>query len=134
MSSYGRHNKFQKEVMIYMQLHNPKLRIWNNATGAAYDMPSVKKLIKAIMSFKQGAVKEAIKDLRLIKYGKVGSADITGILPDGRRIEIEIKTGKAVQSKDQKIFQKIIEERNGVYLLVSDKLPIKEQVSYEHRC
>ena len=56
---------------------------------------------------------------RYQKYGKVGSADIMGILqPNGRHMELEAKTGTGRQSKEQKIHQQFVVERNGgLYIL-----------------
>ncbi len=55
-----------------------------------------------------------------IRYGLVGSADISGILRTGQRCEIEAKTGAGVQSKEQKNFQAMIAEYNGVYIVARD--------------
>ena len=68
-----------------------------------------------------------------VRFGIPGQADITGILPDGRRLEIEVKTpeelekirsGKIPPSKrqhiaEQKLFLKIINENNGVAFFAS---------------
>ena len=54
---------------------------------------------------------------RIIKFGRVGSADILGIHPSGLFLAIEVKTGNAIQSKQQKLFQKMIQERGGIYIL-----------------
>ena len=54
---------------------------------------------------------------RRVTFGVVGQADLTGILPDGRRLEIEVKSPTGVQSDDQKNYQKMIERYNGVYIL-----------------
>lgn len=54
---------------------------------------------------------------RFIKFGKKGAADITGLLKDGRRIEVECKVGSNKQSEDQVIFQRMIEINNGIYIL-----------------
>jgi hypothetical protein len=52
-------------------------------------------------------------------YGIIGSADITGILSTGRRLEIETKAGKGGRlSLDQQRFRQDIIENNGVYLIV----------------
>jgi hypothetical protein len=51
-------------------------------------------------------------------YGFPGSPDILGILPCGRYLGIEIKTGNAVQNKNQKKFERKIKESNGVYLII----------------
>lgn len=53
-----------------------------------------------------------------IRYGKVGSADIEGLLPDGRHLEIETKSKTGVHRNKQKDFQKMIERNNGLYLLI----------------
>jgi len=59
-------------------------------------------------------------DGRKVKFGLKGQADITGMMLDGRRLEVETKrrTG-GVQSPDQKAFQAMIEGGGGVYLLAS---------------
>ena len=62
-----------------------------------------------------GVVKNAN---RYQKYGFVGSPDILGIMPDGRYLGIEIKTGNAVQNKNQKKFEKKITDNNGIYWVV----------------
>lgn len=53
-----------------------------------------------------------------VKFGLKGAADFTGILPDGRRIEVECKRPGGRQSPDQRAFQQMIEKNNGVYILV----------------
>ena len=64
-----------------------------------------------------------------IQLAPSGAADLTGILPDGRRLECEAKRRYGgIQSDDQKEFQQMIESRGGVYILfhssteLSDKL------------
>ena len=75
------------------------VRVWKNNTGTAI----------------------AMDGNRIIKYGLPGSADITGILLNksglGIRIEIEIKTGRAILNKKQKNFKKMILGLGGLYLL-----------------
>ena len=73
------------------------MRLWKNVTGA----------IKI--------------ETRFINFGLKGSADISGILCDGTRIEIEVKSGNAVQSEQQKKFQKMIELFKGIYILARSK-------------
>jgi len=63
---------------------------------------------------------------RPIFYGYPGSGDITGILPDGRRLEIECKSPTGNQSEKQKKFQRHIEANHGVYLLVSSVTELEE--------
>lgn len=68
-------------------------RFWNQPTGAGY---------------RNGV---------LVRYGVVGSADISGILVGGRRIEIEVKTGKAIQEPQQKNFEAMIKMMGGIYFV-----------------
>ena len=56
------------------------------------------------------------KNGRVIRFGIKGQADITGILPDGRRLEIEVKRDSA-QSREQKNFADRIRSSGGVYIL-----------------
>lgn len=68
-------------------------RFWSQPTGAAY------------------------RDGELIRYGFLGSADISGIIKGGYRVEIEVKTGQAIQRKNQKIFEKNIKMWGGIYFV-----------------
>ena len=52
-----------------------------------------------------------------ISFGCPGAGDITGILPDGRRLEVECKSPTGRQSAKQKEFEARIKENNGVYIL-----------------
>ena len=54
---------------------------------------------------------------RFVRFGIPGQADLTGILPDGRRLEVEVKSATGRQTRDQKSFQRMIEKFNGVYVL-----------------
>jgi hypothetical protein len=62
-----------------------------------------------------------------VSFGYPGAADITGILPDGRRLEIETKSAKGKQSDKQKAYQQRIEENHGVYLLVRSVKELEEK-------
>lgn len=72
---------------------DPRCRLWKSPTGVA----------------SQGE--------RTIRFGLPGSADITGILRGGRRVEIEAKTGAGRQSEQQKRFQAMVEQFGGCYVL-----------------
>ena len=52
-----------------------------------------------------------------MKFGVNGQADISGIMSDGKRLEIEVKSERGRQSKAQKAFQRVIERMGGVYIL-----------------
>jgi hypothetical protein len=69
-------------------------RFWSQPTGAAF------------------------RDGNFIRYGFLGAADITGVLKGGYRVEIEVKTGKASQQQNQKIFEKNMKMWGAIYLVV----------------
>jgi len=53
---------------------------------------------------------------RYISFGLKGSADIIGILePHGQFIAVEVKTGNAKQSLQQKKFEEMVKRRGGRY-------------------
>lgn len=91
-NQYIEHNKIVAELLLAL---NPYGRFWKQNTGGA---------------------KTPSGDW--ITYGFVGAADITGLIRgSGKRCEIEVKTGKGIQSKDQALFQKMIEDMGGIYIL-----------------
>ena len=53
-------------------------------------------------------------------FGKKGSADITGLLKNGIRLEIEVKDSKGKQSPEQIEFERMIKQNNGIYILARD--------------
>lgn len=100
--------------------------------GEAHDL-LVKQLVLALAQTRLCRVWEqptgaAFRKGHLIHYGLVGCADISGILRGGKRIEIEVKTGKAVQTVEQKAFQKIIGDFGGIYYVARDLLSTIEFV------
>lgn len=54
---------------------------------------------------------------RIVRFGIAGQADLSGILPDGRRLEIEVKGPDGRQSLEQLNFQVMIRRFNGVYVV-----------------
>lgn len=52
-----------------------------------------------------------------IRFGLPGQADISGILCNGRRLEIEAKAERGRQSQAQRLFQAMIEKYGGLYVL-----------------
>lgn len=68
---------------------------------------------------------------RPIRYGLPGSADITGLMPDGRRLEVEVKSAKGRQSDLQKWFQELIEANNGIYILAYSEQDVEDRLKHE---
>ncbi len=54
---------------------------------------------------------------RVVRFGIPGQADLTGILPGGRRLEVEVKSPHGRQSPQQRAFQRMIERFGGLYVL-----------------
>lgn len=57
---------------------------------------------------------------RWVRFGTVGSCDISGILPNGKRLEIECKTGKGKSTPEQERYQKMIRDNGGAVCVVRD--------------
>ena len=73
--------------------------------------------LKEIRVWRQNSGKLPNANGRMVQFGTPGAADITGILPDGRRLEIEVKTMTGKQSVQQKRYQDMIQRFGGVYIL-----------------
>jgi hypothetical protein len=69
------------------------LTLWKNATGAV----------------KIGE--------RFLRFGQKGSPDILGLADGGTFLGIEVKTGNARQTPEQKLFEAMVFRRRGVYIL-----------------
>lgn len=87
------HDRIVLEIIVALSATG-LCRVWSQPTGAAY------------------------REGMLIRYGLKGSADISGImLGSGKRLEIEVKTGRAVQQTNQINFQRMIISFGGLYLV-----------------
>ena len=63
---------------------------------------------------------------QIVRFGVPGQADLTGILPDGHRLEIEVKSATGRQSQDQANYQRMIERFGGVYILARSVSDVAE--------
>lgn len=99
MNRYSEHQKLVNRALLAMGTME-WCRVWPNATGAAraFNDPS-----------------------RVISFGLKGSSDIVGILMGqgglGAFLAVEVKSGRAVQTREQKNFQKMVETFGGVYII-----------------
>lgn len=57
---------------------------------------------------------------RCIRYGKKGSSDILGMVPDGRFLAVECKRKGKYPTKEQRAFLAMVKRNNGIALLVRD--------------
>ena len=65
---------------------------------------------------------------RYVAYGKKGSGDFLGLIHGGRFLAIEAKAPGEDQTPDQKEFQREVEAKGGLYLLVESGLEIIEPI------
>jgi hypothetical protein len=101
MGSIEEHQKILVEILTEFGTRTD-MKIWVNNTGTAY---------------RRG---------RLLKFGLKGSGDILGILEGGTFLSIEVKSGEARQSKQQKIFQKVVSNLGGLYIVASSIHDVKK--------
>ena len=101
-----RENDVKKAILDYARkLHIP---LWRANTGA--------------VPFDEKTPPGQVRRKRWVRFGRIGQADLTGLMPDGtgRRLEVETKRPKGGrQSVRQKDFQFLIEQHNGVYILAN---------------
>jgi len=65
------------------------------------------------------------------RFGIRGQCDISGILPDGRRLEIEVKTLEGKLSQSQKDFIKIMELNNAIVIVTTDLETVIKRIDKE---
>lgn len=72
---------------------------------------------------------------RKVRLAPAGSADLTGIIWPGVRLEIEVKSAKGTQSAAQRDFQAKVEALGGLYILarsVDDVIRAVERFRDDH--
>ncbi len=104
-------NELTKTILAYFKMVG--IEAWRQASEGRYLQ---EKKIKNVLG--QSITVEKGRFIPRSKKTK-GSGDISCILPpNGRRLEIEIKYGRDVQSDDQKDFQRRIEAMRAKYVIV----------------
>ena len=66
---------------------------------------------------------------RVVRFGIPGQADLTGIAPDGRRLEIEVKSKDGRLSEDQKRFRDLIQRFKGIHIVARSVHDVYEQLT-----
>ena len=103
----------------------PDVRIWRQNVGAGVPMSAVSMLVRVAEFVSAGNYGSAralapaalLAARRVVRYGVEGGADLSGILADGRRLEVEVKSEKGKQSEQQESFGEMIGRFRGVYLV-----------------
>ncbi len=116
-----------------MQKKVKGVRLFPQLVGKFYN----RRILNYLYSIKFIPVNIAILIAKfLTTVGIKGQADINGIMkvgPTGIRLEIEIKTGDAVQSKEQKNWQKMITNLGGIYIVARcEKQAVKDLLEARH--
>jgi hypothetical protein len=105
-------SRIQAEILTALgQL--PWLRLWRQNTGVGFTRDG----------------------RRTIQFGLKGAADLSGILYDGTRLEIEVKTPRGRQTKQQQAFESMLTRFRGVYIVArstQDALDQLAQRGYSH--
>jgi len=109
MNNYHNHQELIKRFKLLATRELPQMRIFDRTVGLFY----AKRINGGII------------DYTPISINKKGMADAYALYNAGQygliHIEIEFKTGKAVQNEDQKIWENFINNMNGFYLLIRDE-------------
>ncbi len=64
-----------------------------------------------------------------VRFGIPGQADLTGIAPDGRRLEIEVKSERGRLSENQKRFRDLIRRFRGIHIVARSVHDVYEQLA-----
>lgn len=99
----------------------PDVRLWPQATGQGVPMATIKAALGRLLRGPLTAqlLREVFGRLARMKFGVKGGGDLSGaLMPDGRRIEVEAKTGDGKPKPGQRAFRAMIEKFGGLYILV----------------
>lgn len=95
----------------------PDLRIWRANCGVGVGLSVVQDAVARLVGGDVAGALHVLRHGNVVRFGVPGQADLTGILPGGRRLEIEVKSPGGRQSVEQRQFQAMIERFGGLYVL-----------------
>lgn len=93
MNNYAQHQKLLDEILLAVG-SMPEVRLWPRHVGCARHLHT-------------GGI---------IRYGVVGESDLDGILQGGRRLAIEVKSGRGRLSKEQMRWRDMLIKYNALYI------------------
>lgn len=106
---YRIHNELVNETLLYLHKHFTG-RYWSNPTGAV-----------------------KTENGHFQRYGLVGSTDIVGFTGQGRAVFVEIKTGEAGLSAQQKVFKKTVLANGCLHVTIFNTIKGNEFVGFPRR-
>lgn len=92
-------------------------RIWRANTGGAVPIATVRAIKAALLRRDTAEALRLCDTARVLSFGVPGQADLSGLLSDGRRLEIEVKSATGRQSQEQISFEAMVRRFKGVYVL-----------------
>lgn len=109
--------KIQSDIMAEFGA-KPFCRIWRVNVGKGYGQFQISALLDLIQGRQWNKVFALAKTLAPFSFGPPnGHADIGGLMANGQALYIEVKTATGKQSKDQVIFENMVNRFNGIYIL-----------------
>ena len=111
-----------KELTALLLIEVPKAvpgtRLWRMNIGGAYPIQAIQAVKSALQRGDATGALALLNRTRPLMFGGLsGVPDLDGILPDGRRLGIEVKWGRDTQSPEQITCQKIYQDRGAVYII-----------------
>ena len=95
----------------------PEMRLWRANVGRAVPIAHIKLIEQAVLNNNRNEALNLLSRCPMIRFGIKGQADLNGILDGGTRLEIEVKSEKGKQSKEQIIYENMITNKGGIYIL-----------------
>lgn len=95
-----------------------RVRAWRaNIVGAAVSLSEVSAALNRA-GVPQAVARKVLGQLRPRAAGKKGQSDITGILANGRRLDVEVKDGSGRESTDQARYRRVMTTFGGLAVVV----------------
>lgn len=114
-------NELTAALLLEIPKAVPGSRVWRCQVGGAYPIQAINAIRSILQRGDATGALALLSRTRPLTWGGIpGLPDIDGILPDGRRLGVEVKWGKDRQSDDQKVCQRIYEDRGAVYVVAKD--------------
>jgi len=106
----------------------PELRLWRANVGTAVPISYVKQIEKSLLLGDREEALTLLRSAPVISFGVKGQADLTGILPGGTRLEIEVKGEGGRQTEDQQRYQRMINNKGGLYILAREVDDVGDEI------